>query len=187
MAVINRRYRYLFLAEPHTASRALRNALLQHTDSHEVGSHHSTLKDLKRRGVHGLSKCYPFSVVRNPADILVTKWLLSLPGLDLAGYLKQLLQNCRDPYNLLFLHNHYTRTHLHYEALQHDLDTFFGSMGIPFIELPTVGATPGKRPWREYYGLDELNLLLAYCKELPVGGYDQIIYRMRRKLLDKQD
>jgi hypothetical protein len=185
MAVINRRFRYLFLAEPRTASRAMRNALLTHTCSQEVGAHHDTLDDLRRKGVRGLSKCYTFSVVRNPADVLASMWvILGRKRLPFNDYLCKLYAECRNPDNLLFQHNRYTKTQLRYENLQTGLDTLLGGLGIPFVELPTVGVTHGKDPWLTYYGVQELDTILARCPELETAGYAEEIRVIRQILLD---
>lgn len=185
MAVVNRKFNYLFLAEPHTASRSLREALLQHPQSEEVGSHHATLKELEQRGVRRLRRCYMFSVVRNPADVLVTKWLHSKPEITLGQYIGSLAIQTPDLKNLLFRHTQDSRHLLHYENLQTELDTLLGGLGIPFVELPTIGQTPDKRPWPEYYGYNELDTVIRHFPEATAFGYADELRGIRQILLDK--
>ena len=172
MAVINDRFHYLFLAEPRTASRAMRDALLTHPGSREIGSHHASLRTLKSRyRLRRADRYYTFSVVRNPADILVTEWFEFGAGRSLFEYIRDRLYYCSDSDNPFFKHASTVKHFLHYEELQVGLDTLFGGLGIPFVVLPVVGKTLDKEYWRTYYSPETLHYLQSNCSEVSKFGY----------------
>jgi hypothetical protein len=114
-----------------------------------------------------------FSVVRNPLDVFVTKWLTwgEKSGQSLFEYIRDSLRYCPDPNNLLFQHASRVSTVLKYESLQTDLDILLGGLGVPFVTLPVVGVTENKQPWSEYYDLFTRNYVIANCAEFTKFGY----------------
>ena len=85
MAVVNHQRKWLYLMEPHTASRAVCEFLKKNCGGSEVGHHHIDLPELVDR-----SRCHldPRAIkdydvlctVRNPFDTLITKWRYSGKG-----------------------------------------------------------------------------------------------------------
>jgi hypothetical protein len=145
----------------------MRDALLTHSHSREIGQHHSNLTMLRQR--YGLRRqYYTFSVVRNPADIFVSEWLGNKH--TLFEHIRNRL-DCDDPNNLFFRHSSTVNHILRYENLQLDLDTLFGGLGIPFVVLSVVGVTPGKQHWQNYYDEKTYSYLVQHCPEMKKFGY----------------
>jgi len=77
MALINQPERWFYLLEPHTASRSTSQAL-QGLGGVEVGGWHANLKALYASKLIPNPVGYEVGVtVRNPLDVLITKWLKS--------------------------------------------------------------------------------------------------------------
>lgn len=81
MAVLNQQKRWLYLMEPHTASRAVSKALLYQLECGEFGHHHISITELTDRRrtptLHNLHEWDIICTVRNPFDVLVTQWKMS--------------------------------------------------------------------------------------------------------------
>jgi hypothetical protein len=84
MAVVNHKQKWIFLAEPHTASRATREALLANCGGSPVGHHHIDLKELAGPREHmdprRIGEYKVIVGVRNPFDMMVTKYLYAGKG-----------------------------------------------------------------------------------------------------------
>jgi len=75
MALINTNKRWMYLLEPHTASRATSKALLRFGFV-EVGGWHSKVGPLQEAGMIPDVSDYEIGVtLRNPIDVLITRWL----------------------------------------------------------------------------------------------------------------
>lgn len=92
MAVFSTRYRYIFFANPQTASKAIARTLLEALDGQPmpqreiraddgeilVKKHHATWRDLQDHGLMTraeLDGLFKFTCVRNPYDLLVSRYL----------------------------------------------------------------------------------------------------------------
>lgn len=180
MAVANEKWKFVFLAEPHTASRATRDALLKLDGSYKAGSHHIPMeallnyKSLRRRS----RKSYKtFCVVRNPADIMVTIWLQSSTRRDegetLGEYIRRYGVN--KPHGFFFRHAAMADEVLHYENLQEELNGFLRSIHASSVKLERIGPTEGKEPWFRYYTAADLEYMLSSYPEIAQWGYTEAI------------
>lgn len=189
MAVANEKYHFVFLGEPRTASRAVRDALLTLADSYEAGFHHLGMKELLSRGDlrwRQRSKYATFSTVRNPADILATMWiLLSKPsGETFEQYIRR--EGDSRPVNFFFRHALGADYILRYETLQEELDSILHRLICPTVKLKVVGRTEGKEPWFRYYSENDLHYILSHYPEITQYGYTDAIKRqIIAKRLDK--
>lgn len=93
VAIYSQRYRYIFFANPQTASKAIAKTLqlelegqpipakgqtAQLPDGEIVKKHHATWQQLQDAGLMGreqLDSLFKFSSVRNPYDLLVSRYL----------------------------------------------------------------------------------------------------------------
>lgn len=74
MAVVNTHLGFVFLANPHTASRATETALMQLEHSLLVGHHHADLTLVKREYPNACTCKTVFETVRHPLDWLVSRY-----------------------------------------------------------------------------------------------------------------
>lgn len=80
MAVVNSTNNWIYLMEPHTASRAVTEVLVNELGGKSVGYHHDTLTSLHFHSDINWSIMEDprvYCTVRNPFDVLVTKWKVS--------------------------------------------------------------------------------------------------------------
>lgn len=85
MAVVNHMKKWLYLMEPHTASRATSQFLKEKMGASEIGHHHIGVSELtNERRLHIKKKIlYEYDIlctIRNPFDTIVTRWLYSGKG-----------------------------------------------------------------------------------------------------------
>jgi hypothetical protein len=182
MAVANEKWQFVFLAEPHTASRAVRDALLKLPSSYKAGSHHISMramlnyKNLRHRKHNYYTT---FCVVRNPADIMVTIWLQSYEytkqGQTLGEFIRRFGVN--KPTTYFFKHAPTANHVLCYEDLQEELNCLLRSLYAPSVTLDTVGPTKDKEPWFRYYTIEDLEYMLSNFPEVPQWGYVEAIQR----------
>lgn len=156
MAILNRQYGYLFLAEPYCASRAVGTALAQQEGSVVldtwVHNPHSKLCDLGFVQPH--EQLFKFSIVRNPADYLVTKYH-HLTGWHVKGFQAFLRSHLELP-ETLFMHAGTVDLTLRYEHLASQLNDVLESRGAPPVTLSVIGPTKGKHRWQTYYSPETL-------------------------------
>jgi len=82
MAVINHTKKWIFLMEPHTASRAVAAALVTQAGGANFGHHHMDTERMVQRdrqmiSPKKLAEYTIISTVRNPFDMLITRWKAS--------------------------------------------------------------------------------------------------------------
>ena len=171
MAIVNRKYGYLFLAEPYCASRAVGEALAEHEGSVVLDTWvHDPIEKLCKLGlVQAHEPLLKFSIVRHPADYLVTKYH-HLTGWHKKGF-RAFLRSQLESHESLFIHANDTDRTLRYEALLPQLNDILESRGAPPIKLNVVGKTEGKKPWRSYYSEKDLRILPAFLHEFQTFGY----------------
>jgi hypothetical protein len=171
MAVLNRKYGYLFLAEPHCASRAVGEALAQHEGSVVLDTWvHNPLSALVELGfVRPHETLFKFSVVRHPADFLVTKYH-HLTGWHAKGF-RAFLHSELEKLEPLFMHANWMDRTIRYERLQSELNDVLEARGAPPVTLNVIGKTENKKPWRSYYTDRDLRLLNGILSEVLIYGY----------------
>jgi hypothetical protein len=177
MAVVNHHFRYLFLAERRCASRVLSDVLMSQLGSEFVSPHHASYSEVvdscstMRLFPEFSSQEYvPFSVVRNPADILVTMHKSN----SFQEYMRHMSysQNC-----MFFQHVHAADAVLRYENLERDLNDFLRGQGAPEVTIPRKEeyVTGLKNPWPSYYEEKDIDFILSVFPEIARWGYTDII------------
>lgn len=163
MAIVNRKYGYIYLAEPHTGSRACHKALLQHEDSEQVG-HHDYVD------IPGLIS---FSVVRHPLDVIVTYF-----HQDKRSFFEVVLahvKRSRDPF--FYYHAWRADRVLRYEnGLAKEVNSFLELIGAPPVDFEIVKPTSNKRPWWTYFDDTTIRIVEVLLPELSKYGYTTRLY-----------
>jgi hypothetical protein len=172
MAVINRLAGYLFLSEPHCASRSLTQVLCSHKGSVPIGQH-DTLEQLISKGDVSVDDAVlKFCVIRNPKDWLVTRFhhMTSWHKAGFKSFLKYQIEN--DTLSrVMFAHAPVCNRILRHETLLPDLKNLLAKFSLKVTELPVIGKTKGRQPWRDYFDEESLGCLRTYMKNIPTYGY----------------
>lgn len=212
MAVVNHSQKWVFLAEPHTASRAVREALLANCGGSLVGHHHISLAELTGPREHmdprRIGEYKIIVGVRNPYDMMVTKWIYSgKPSMikaracRLAAHMGITREEAMEmPFNeLQELHNWIAANDVHptlndpsrgleadgthfiyYENLAEDLETTFGK---PVLQPRDPNyTTKGKQHWSSYYVNQPATL--QYLNSRWVGYMAKYGYSLDQSMLD---
>jgi hypothetical protein len=171
MAVLNRHHGYLFLSEPHIASRAITTALLHHEGSLDIHQH-GTLEQLQARDVScdGLLK---FSCIRHPCDWLVSHYL-HLSSWHRAGFEAFLRYHLEHVFTgrTVFLHTRAVKKVLRYENLLPELNALLRELGVPAVSLAKIGVTPYKQHWSKYYDDTTRRLVRSALLDFDEFGYE---------------
>jgi hypothetical protein len=161
VAIVNHKYGYVYLAEPHTGSRACIKALEQH-DGFEINSSHHEKAD---RTADGL---VTFSVVRHPLDIIATYFHHGK-----RTFFENVLANVkrsRDPG--FYYHAGQSDRVLRYEnGLAKEVNAFFGTIGAPPVDFEIIHPTKDKRPWWEYFDETTIRIVEVLLPEIKGFGY----------------
>jgi hypothetical protein len=179
MALYNRDLKFIYLAEPHTASRATFDAIEKSLPgTAKIGHHHISIAEMTNwRRVHlrqtDVVKCTVVTNVRNPLDTVVTRWKHG-PFKDVSFWrvLTEHQNNVSisDPGMGLYREAEFF---CWYEALELDLQWMFNRDGLRLQRNPEH-ITEGKHPWQEYYrGQRELvdTMVELYKAYLDKFGY----------------
>ena len=155
MAVINYNRKFIYLFEPHTASRATQDALKAHVKgSSTVGHHHIAMEHLtawRRQHVEPrrIKEFKVITTVRNPFDTLITRWK---HGEHKNKLLEEFVDTCWDSELLQPARGLYKDAPYFcwYEHLQDDLRWMFSNSKLE-LGLNPLHKTEGKKPWQDYY------------------------------------
>lgn len=72
--VISHKYRYVFIQLPQTACTAVQNELIEHYDGEKILFKHALYSDFMKQASEDEKKYFKFSSLRNPLDIVVSKY-----------------------------------------------------------------------------------------------------------------
>ena len=184
MAVVNHHHKWLYLMEPHTASRCTRRALRKIGHTANVGHQHIGLPELTSwrrthldpKQIHGYAI---MCTVRNPFDVLITRWKV---GAFREGRFQEHVDAMKDNKSmdqpLLGLWKE-CNNFVYYEDLQEDLEWVFRGHPIELERRPSETTEMKNKPWQEYYeGQDAIvtYLMSQYGMFLKKFGY-QIEYQ----------
>jgi hypothetical protein len=163
MAIVNRKYGYIYLAEPHTGSRACAKALLQHEGSEQVG-HHEYID------IPGLVS---FSVVRHPLDIIVTYF-----HHDKRSFFEVVLAHVKRSHDSIFYYFAWqTNRVLRYEnGLAKEVNEFLRSIDAPPVDFEIIKPTPNKQFWWTYFDDTTIRIIEVLLPELSKYGYTTELY-----------
>jgi hypothetical protein len=168
----------VFLATPHTGSRATCRALAEIDGAVEAGSHHVPWTELREHpSVRGGE--LRVSTVRNPYDLMVTWWLQTGPhvGTAFADFVRHYPFRVTVPGASGCLYHHADDSHvlLRWETLEEDLNAVLGWRAVAPVKLQRVGVTQDKRPWQTYYDPEALRAANArFAREFTRHGYEQV-------------
>lgn len=179
MALVNYERRFIYLMEPHMASRATVDAVMKYIPkTGNVGHHHINLDELLnwRRQHIDPKQVEGFRIlatVRNPFDTLVTRWrqgaLKNEPIRDGVSRLSEdhpILKPARG----LYLNASHV---LVYEDLENDLRWIFNQPDLELGYNP-MHRTAGKAAWNEYYDeetFDKLSNRSDWKRYMESYGY----------------
>lgn len=193
MALINTNKEWIYLLEPHTASRSTSSAL-RRFGFVEVGGWHAKLQPLYEQGKIPDPTHYEIGVtVRNPLDVLVTRWLKDRPkGLSLYDWLEK-----KEPVYwvrpLMGLWESAT-TVCWYEHLDEDLQYIFDApdLMVDFDPSHKSREKPNraKRPWWVYIEEEPRvcqKVLRHYAAFMEKFGYHLSTWRGRPHMYINQD
>jgi hypothetical protein len=170
MAVLNREHNYLFLSEPHIASRSIQAALLTHAGSEAIGQHH-TLEELVQRGLDpdGLRI---FSCIRHPCDWLVTRYMhmTSWHRLGFTAFFNDFIKTVQQS-RTIFLHAKTSERLIRFESLKGDLKQLAQDWKLPSILLDHIGKTEHKGRWFKYYDSESLRKVNKWLHDFANYGY----------------
>ena len=170
MALVNYKRKFIYLMEPHTASRATVTTVIKYVpETSPIGNHHANIEDLTywRRQYVDLKRIKGFDIlatVRNPFDVLVTRWRRnsSFKNKPLTEWV-EVSERVEDsiacvPSSRKLYKD--ANIFLYYEELEDDLKWVFTQ---PELELgyDQSHKTAGKKYWREYYTDGLMDHLLA--------------------------
>lgn len=181
MAVINPTDKWIYLMEPHTASRAVMKMLKEHLGGSQVGHHHVGIAELtnwRRQHVDPRTiKAYDIlCTVRNPFDVLVTRWRVGQGRHQ--SFLEWGWQN-REHIAVGFpLRGLYTDANsiCYYEDLEDDIRWCFGLLesekAQDGVRLPYNQGhkTRGKEGWADMYYKDDFKLF-EYLMKNKYGAF----------------
>lgn len=176
--IINHEHKFMFFAEPHTASRACARMLEKIPGSEHVAHHHVAKVYLLDNKLIPESGYLSFSVVRDPRDIIATKIAHAIYNRNHAAAVldpvptdaefveRYVKQACNIPRKPFFYHNDMDHT-LRYKNLDAEMEELLHWLGIaslPGLEL--FGMTKEKRQWFKYYTAKQMRLMLDNIPEI---------------------
>ena len=173
MAVIHRRQKWMYLFEPHTASRATQRVLIS-IGGMQCGAHHDGVTQMRTRlRQQHITEYDIAATVRNPIDALVTRYIKNnLEGLSFDVWVDR--NKIKEPLSGLWRG---ANRYCWYENLQGDLNHMFhrnSSNDSDFVlEHLDNDKTPGKQPWWTYPSQATIDLLLGRFKSfMEMFGYE---------------
>lgn len=185
MAIINRQEKWIYLGQPHTASRATSDALLKLDGCETIGHHHSSLLDLTKPDKDKTIEPQPLETyldynvictVRNPLDVIVTHYWSSRnsrrePWLTFDQWVRSVLYTppiAFPLYRELWMH---ANTFVYYEHLQSDLN-YVLDRNVPLEKNPQH-VTRHKEHWLTYYSEELLDMVLMFQQPfMNLFGYN---------------
>lgn len=182
MALYNRELKFIYLFEPHTASRAILHHLPKYVPkTAQIPHHHIGIQEMTNWRKQLLRpkdalEARIVCTVRNPLDTLITRWRVS--SFQHVSF-QRFFDNNKEHHQItepgmgLFREAEY---HCYYEDLEDDLRWMFNR---PELELGwnEDHKTKDKEPWYTYYSYDMVEYLKdVYKQYLNQFGY-QISFR----------
>ena len=73
--IISRKYKYLFVEVPHTASTAIASELYKHYDGEDFARKHANYSEFLHQATPEEKKYFTFAAVRHPLDAIVTDYM----------------------------------------------------------------------------------------------------------------
>lgn len=174
MAVWNRKYGYLFLCEPHTASRSTLDALLTHDESQEIGHHHVGIPEIHQKSLiprQQLKNALTFSTLRNPYDLLVTRWFYhDRCRHKFADYVR-ISHEHETIGGTIFWRTKGVKRHSFHELLPGSINELLAEVNAPPVQLSRRGVTEGKPKWWTLYDKELLDYVTDNFEDVRRHNY----------------
>lgn len=170
-------FKFAYIANPRTGSKAIREALMKYRNAELVGSHHTTPKD------HPEIKFGPdwtvCATVRNHWDTMVSWWFkierVERAMTPLMEFLPRFCEgnpNFVNANRLWWAGEGYVNTYLRYEQLQADFDQALVKAGMAPLDLPRVVDSHRNGPYQVFYKRDTSRWVGSYfAEEIQKLGY----------------
>ena len=173
--ILNDKYKFMFFAEPHTASRAMSRMLWEIDGSESVGEHHMTHASGVERGLLPESGYLRFAVIRDPRELIASRIahyqnvfrdMASGPSPDEIVERYVTAHCVRRTY---FEHDYVDRK-LRYDRLEPELYALLEELGVD--PIPKLGRNPhettkGRKHWSEYFTEEQNARVLESIPEIP--------------------
>ena len=166
MAVVNSEEKWVFVCEPHTASRGTKAALLELPNSREVGHHHiDVFEIMKSEDILGFDTV---CTVRNPLDTVVSRWRLGKGHNQ--SFRDWVLSPNAELKSKWFVHWEFSNIVCWFENLRVDLNYVF-QRAVPLLHNPKH-KTLDKDDWSTYYDEETFDVVTAqYTNYIDEFGY----------------
>ena len=177
MAVINDKYKFMYLCEPHTASRSTRDALMTLETSRETSTYHH-INVARALHNHYLTleqarEYFFFTTIRNPHDLLVTKWFVSNHQRhDFFKFIRGHVKTMKED-TLFWRFHREVNTFIRYERLEEGLNKILSRLGAPSVQLPYKKEykTEGKGKWRDEWSARMARWAREHYPDIDRYGY----------------
>lgn len=191
--VISHKYQYVFVQLEKTASSAIARELCEYYDGREILWKHARYEDFLAVATPEEKKYFAFAGVRNPLDIIVSRYHLRMLGrgnkIDKNNLTQHLFLKKHNNFGDFFL-KFYARdiyddwkTRYYkqldyiyrYENLQADFNLILNQLKIIQIRpLPWFNETPNKLKFQDYYRSEKIQskARVAFEKYCRKWGYD---------------
>lgn len=172
--ILNDKYKFMFFAEPHTASRACSRMLEEVEGSESVGEHHMTHESGIERGFLPKSGYLRFSVIRDPRELIASRIAhyqnvfndrMSGPTPE---EIVERYVNAHCMRKTYFEHD-YVDEKIRYDRLEPELYSLLERLGVE--NVPKLGRNPhettkGRKHWSEYFTEEQNNRVLESIPEI---------------------
>lgn len=173
MAVWNPKYGYLFLCEPHAASRSTVEGLLTQDESREIGHHHVGLPEIRQKSLiprQQLQEALTFAIIRNPYDLLVTRWFYHDKRRHEFGDYVRISWEHEQIGGTLFWRTKGVKRYATHELLPGSLNELLAGVNAPPVTLLRRGITRDKPKWWTLYDKELLDYVTQHFED--VGRYN---------------
>lgn len=161
--IISHKYKYLFIAIPHTASTAIRTELCEMYDGIEILNKHSHFIEFKRMASAEEINYFVFTGIRNPLDEAVS-WYFKLKSDHKERYSRQ-IENKKNR-NLI------NKPHIRRYNFIKNTDASFDAYFKKYFKLPYSNIISTSYPYCDYVVRFE-NLQEDFSKALELIGIQQ--------------
>jgi len=174
--IINRTHKFMFFAEPHTASRACSRMLETIEGSESVGKHHMTHEEGIANGQLPARGYVRFAVIRDPREIIASQ-------IARLAYVGKVIKDSPSKAELVeryvrfycvrpkqFEHD-YVDFKLRYEQLEPQLYDLLHRVGVK--PIPALGRNPHestkeRKPWWHYFSKEQTERIYRDIPEVEL-------------------
>ena len=162
MALVNTTRKFIYLFEPHTASRATELALAQVYGSKVTGNRHAGIRELISDGYITQIQAAEYRIVctvRNPLDTYITRWMIKSNR-----HTDNMVDDIQAKHIKLTGLGLWAEAtdHVWFEHLDEDIQSLF-RVKMPKAD-PKHKNKYKNKPWQDYYNIESFSLVVAACK-----------------------